>query len=91
VGRGRSLPSAKPDNVAADGATDARCGKGGGVREAGEGQIRAPSNPCSSFSSSSFQLCVRRGFDEKFCFQQRRTGGKFPSVGEKTPSVAWII
>ncbi len=29
-GGGRSLPSANPDNVAAGGATDARCGGGGG-------------------------------------------------------------
>jgi hypothetical protein len=34
VGRGRSLPSVNPDNVAAGGATDARCGEG---REGGEG------------------------------------------------------
>ncbi len=27
-GGGRSLPSADPDNVAAGGATDARCGRG---------------------------------------------------------------
>ncbi len=33
VGRGRSLPSANPDNVAAGGATDARCG---GEGEGGE-------------------------------------------------------
>jgi hypothetical protein len=32
---GRSLPSANPDNVAAGGATDARCGEGGKL-EAGE-------------------------------------------------------
>jgi hypothetical protein len=37
------------------------------------GQITAHSNPFSSFSSSSFPLCVRRGFDKKFCIQQRRT------------------
>jgi hypothetical protein len=29
-GEGRSLPSANPDNVAAGGATDARCGGEGG-------------------------------------------------------------
>ncbi len=76
MGRGRSLPSANPDNVAAGGATDVHCGGGGeeGRRRAGVGQITAHSNPYSSFSSSSFPLCVRRGFDEKFCFQQRRTG-----------------
>jgi hypothetical protein len=33
--RGRSLPSANPDNVAAGGAIDARCGRGEG--EGGEG------------------------------------------------------
>ena len=75
VGRRRRLPSANPDNAAPGGATDARCGGGGGEggREAGEGQIRAPSNPYSYFSSSSYPLCIRRGFDEKFCFQQCRT------------------
>ncbi len=31
-GGGRSLPSANPDNVAAGGATDARCVGGGGGR-----------------------------------------------------------
>jgi hypothetical protein len=49
-----------------------RSGEGGG-RRVGVGQITAHSNPYSSFSSSSFPLCVRRGFDEKFCFQQCRT------------------
>ncbi len=64
--RGRSLPSANPDNVAAGGATVARCGgEGEGGRRTGVGQITAHSNPYSSFSSSSFPLCVRRGFDEK--------------------------
>jgi hypothetical protein len=42
-----------------------RRGRGG---EAGEQQIRAPGNPYSSFSSSSSLLCIRRGFDKKFCF-----------------------
>jgi hypothetical protein len=37
MGWGRSLPSANPDNVAADGATDARCGEGGKLEEGGEG------------------------------------------------------
>ncbi len=74
MGRGRSLLSANPDNAAPGGATDARCGGGGREgREAGEKQIRAPSNSCSSFSSSSYPLCIRRGFDKKFCFQQCRT------------------
>ncbi len=45
-------------------------GEGG---EAGEQQIRVSSNPCSSFSSSSSLLCIRRGFDKKFCFRQCRT------------------
>jgi hypothetical protein len=31
-GGGRSPPSANPDNVAAGGATDARCGEGGSWR-----------------------------------------------------------
>ena len=35
--RGRSLPSANPDNVAAGGATDARCGGGGGREEGWHG------------------------------------------------------
>ena len=65
---GRSLPSANPDNVAAGGATDARCVEGvswRGERRGGMGQITAHSNPHSSFSLSFFPLCVRRGFDEK--------------------------
>ncbi len=37
-------------------------GRGGG--EAGEQQIRAPGDPYFSFSSSSFSLCIRRGFDK---------------------------
>ncbi len=69
VGRGRSLPSANPDNVAAGGATDAQCGgEGGGGRRAGVGQITAHSNPYSSFSLSSFPLCVRRGSMKNFAF-----------------------
>ena len=64
VGRGRSLPSANPDNVAAGGATEARFG-GKGERRGGVGQITTHSNPHSSFSLSFFPLCVRRGFDEK--------------------------
>jgi hypothetical protein len=67
-GGGRGLPSANPDNVAAGGATDARCGEGGRRRGEGRGgmkQITAHSNPYSSFSLSFFPLCIRRGFDEK--------------------------
>jgi hypothetical protein len=45
--------------------------EGGG--EAGEQQIRAPGNPYSSLSSSSSLLCIRQGFDKKFCFWQCRT------------------
>ncbi len=71
-GGGRSLPSANPDNVAAGGVTDALC-VGGGGRRVGVGQITAHSNPCSSFSLSSFPLCIRQGFDENFCFQQCNT------------------
>ncbi len=65
-GGGRSIPSANPDNVAAGGATDARCGGEGG-EEGWRGIDNSSycSNPCSSFSSSFFPLCVRRGFDEK--------------------------
>jgi hypothetical protein len=36
-GGGRSLPSANPDNVAAGGATDARCGEGGELEGGEEG------------------------------------------------------
>jgi hypothetical protein len=36
-GGGRSLPSANPDNMAAGGATDARCGGGGRLEGGGEG------------------------------------------------------
>ena len=39
-------------------------GRGGEGGEAGEHQIRAPGNPYFSFSSSSFSLCIRRGFDK---------------------------
>ncbi len=60
-GGGRSLPSANPDNVAAGGATDARCGEGRGDMK----QITAHSNPYSSFSLSFFPLCIGQGFDEK--------------------------
>ncbi len=35
VGRGRSLPSANPDNVAAGGTIDAQCGGGKGGEEKG--------------------------------------------------------
>ncbi len=57
-----------PDNAAPGNAAGARprCGGGRGEGgEAGEQQIRAPGNPYFSFSSSSFSLCIRRGFDEK--------------------------
>ncbi len=53
-----------PDNATPGNAAGAQCvggGKGGGV---GEQQIRALGNPCSSFSSSSSSLCIRRGFDK---------------------------
>jgi hypothetical protein len=65
-----------PDNAAPGNAAGARCGgerggKGGG--EAGEQQIRAPGDPCFSFSSSSFSLCIRRGFVKKSCSRQCRT------------------
>ncbi len=64
-----------PDNAAPGNAAGSRCGGAGGRGgEAGEQQIRAPGNPYSSFSSSSSSsLCIRRGFDKKFCFRQRRT------------------
>jgi hypothetical protein len=68
-GRGRGLPlPANPDNVAAGGATDARCVEGGSWRgERGDmKQITAHSNPYSSFSLSFFPLCIWQGFDKKF-------------------------
>ncbi len=40
--RGRSLPSANPDNVAAGGATDARCGGGGGGGKDWRGTDNSP-------------------------------------------------
>ncbi len=49
------------------------CGRKGGGGEAGEQQIRAPGNPYFSFSSFSFSLCIRRGFDKKFRSRQCRT------------------
>jgi hypothetical protein len=54
-----------PDNAAPGNAAGAQCvgGKGDGG-EVGEQQIRALGNPCSSFSSSSSLLCIRRGFDK---------------------------
>ncbi len=66
-GGGSSLPSANPDNVAAGGATGARCGGGGCWRRerGGMKQITAHSNSYSSFCLSFFPLCIRRGFDEK--------------------------
>jgi hypothetical protein len=67
-GGGDLPPPANPDNVAAGGATDARCREGGSWR--GEGgdmkQITAHSNPYSSFSLSFCPLCIRRGFDKNF-------------------------
>ncbi len=63
-----------PDNAAPGNAAGARCGGGRGEGgEAGEQQIRAPGNSYFSFSSSSFSLCIRRGFDKKFRSRQRRT------------------
>ena len=63
-----------PDNAAPGNAAGAQCvGERGEGGEVGELQIRAPGNPYSSFSSSSSSLCIRRGFDKKFCSRQRRT------------------
>ncbi len=50
-------------------------GGGGGEGEVVEQQIRVLGNPRSSFSSSSFSLCIRRGFDNKFHSRQCRTQG----------------
>ena len=47
----------------------AACVKGGGGEGAGkvvEQQLGALGNPCSSFSSPSSLLCIRRGFDKNF-------------------------
>ena len=41
-------------------------GKGEGEVKVVEQQIGALGNPCSSFSSSSSLLCIRRGFDKNF-------------------------
>jgi hypothetical protein len=62
------------DNAASGNAAGAQCvgGRGEGG-EVGEQQIRALGNPCSSFFSSSSSLCIRRGFDKKFCSRQCRT------------------
>jgi hypothetical protein len=54
-------------------------GGGGGEGEVVEQQIRALGNPHSPFSSSSFSLCIRRGFDNKFHSRQCRTKCKSPS------------
>jgi hypothetical protein len=52
-----------PDNAAPGDAVGARCGGEGGRggEEAGEQQIRVLGDPCFSFSSSSFSLCIRAG------------------------------
>ncbi len=44
------------------------CGGGGeeGAGKVVEQQIGALGNPCSSFSSPSPLLCIRRGFDKNF-------------------------
>jgi hypothetical protein len=39
-------------------------GEGEGVGKVVEQQLGALGNPCSSFSSPSFLLCIRRGFDK---------------------------
>ncbi len=65
-----------PDNAAPGKAAGAQCvwgGEGEGEGEVVEQQIRALGNPCSSFSSSSSSLCIRRGFDNKFHSRQCRT------------------
>jgi hypothetical protein len=65
-GEGGLPPPANPDNVAAGGATDARCGEGGGSWRGDMKQITAHSNPRSSFSLSFYPLCIRGGFDKNF-------------------------
>ena len=58
-----------PDNAAPGNPAGARCvwrGEGGGEGKVVEQQIGALGNPCSSFSSSSPLLCIRRGFDKNF-------------------------
>ncbi len=74
-GGGVSLLPVNPDNVAAGGATDARCGEGGSWRweRSGMKRIKGHSNPYSSFSLSFCPLCIRRGFDKKFCTRLCRT------------------
>ncbi len=41
-------------------------GEGEGEEKVVEQQMGALGNPCSSFSSSSHLLCIRRGFDKNF-------------------------
>ncbi len=58
-----------PDNAALGKSVGARRvwgGEGEGEGEVVEQQTGALGNPCSSFSSSSPLLCVRRGFDKNF-------------------------
>jgi hypothetical protein len=57
------------DNAAPGNPAGPRCvwrGEGGGEGKVVEQQIGALGNPCSSFSSSSSLLCIRRGFDKNF-------------------------
>ncbi len=56
-----------PDNPAPGNPAGVRCvwrGEGGGEGKVVEQRIGALGNPCSSFSSSSSLLCIRRGFDK---------------------------
>ncbi len=58
-----------PDNAALGHPAGALCvcgGEGEGEGKVVEQQTGALGNPCSSFSSSSPSLCVRRGFDKNF-------------------------
>ena len=58
-----------PDNAVPGSPVGARRVWGGEEKGAGkvvEQQTGALGNPCSSFSSSSPSLCIRRGFDKIF-------------------------
>jgi hypothetical protein len=57
-----------PDNAVPGSPVGARrvWGGGEGEEKVVEQQTGALGNPCSSFSSSSPLLCIRRGFDKNF-------------------------
>ncbi len=64
MGGGRCPDNAVPGSPV--GARRVEGGEGGGGGDVVEQQIGALGSPCSSFSSSSPLLCIRRGFDKNF-------------------------